>query len=67
MHIFVYAQLYTHIYIYIYIYIFFLQEWDIENYYYECNGDNSLLQQINYSYNLFVIFWRENFRMSKLY
>ena len=58
-HTFVYIYIYTRI--YICIYIFFLQEWGIENYYYERNGDNSLLQQINYLCDLFVIFWRQNF------
>ena len=48
---------------YVYMHIFFLQEWDIENYYYEGNEDNSFLQQINYSYDLFVIFWRQNFHI----
>ena len=62
-HTFVYIYIYTHthIYIYICIHIFFFQEWDIENYYYEHNGDNSSLQQINYLCDLFVIFWRQNF------
>ena len=60
-HTFVYILTHTRIYIYICIYIFFLQEWDIENYYYKCNGDNSLLQQINYLCDLFVMLWRQNF------
>ena len=53
-HTYIYIYIYTYTYLYklikgIYIYIFFFQEWDIENYYYEHNGDNSFLQQINYS------------------
>ena len=50
--------IYIHTYIKLvkrYIYIFF-KSGDIENYKYECNGDNSFFQQINYSYDLFVIF-----------
>ena len=69
--IYIYTYIKRYIYIHIciyklikrYIYIFFLQEWDIENYYYERNGDNSFLQQINYLSDLFVIFWRQNFRI----
>ena len=45
------------------MYNFFFKSGDIENYYYKHNGDNSSLQQINYSYDLFVIFWRQNFRI----
>ena len=54
-----YICMYMHNYTHTRIYI--SKSGDIENYYYKCNRYNFFSQEINYSYDLFVIFWRQNF------